>query len=135
MLPPWSQIVSLIPIELYKQPNETNKNYFCRLVISSIRAAGVAKTDDEVYVSSIIKMYCYFSLVFSTVPKKVPFLKTPFTPYPGLIEESDMQELQQPLWKTKVWCKENVWVSREKWTHVVTTTHSGTRISSQITPK
>ena len=41
-----------IAIEFYKQPQETNRNYFSRLVISSI-----AKNDDEVYVSSYIKMY------------------------------------------------------------------------------
>ena len=46
-----------------------------RLVISSIRVGVVAKTDDEVYVSSTIKMYSYFSFVFSTVPKKVQLLK------------------------------------------------------------
>ena len=33
-----------------------------RLVISSIRVGVVAKTDDEVYVSSTIKMYSYFHL-------------------------------------------------------------------------
>ena len=65
-----------IAIELYKQPKETNWNYFSRLVISSIssiRVGVVAKTDDEV--SSTIKMYRYFSFVFSTVPKKVQLLK------------------------------------------------------------
>ena len=35
----------------------------------------VSKTDDEVYVSSTIKMYSYFSFVFSNVPKKVQLLK------------------------------------------------------------
>ena len=64
-----------IAIELYKQPKETNRNYFSRLVISSIRVSVVSKTDDEVYVSSTIKMYSYFSFVFSTVPKKVQLLK------------------------------------------------------------
>ena len=47
-----------------------------RLVISSIRVGVVAKTD-EVYVSSTIKIYSYFSIVFSTVPKKVQLLKIP----------------------------------------------------------
>ena len=65
-----------IAIELYKQPKETNRNYFSRLVISSIRVGVVAKTDDEVYVSSIIIMCGYFSFVFSAVPKKVQLLKT-----------------------------------------------------------
>ena len=46
-----------------------------RLGISSIRVGAVAKTDDEVYVSSTIKMYSYFSFVFSTVLKKVQLLK------------------------------------------------------------
>ena len=60
-------------IELYKQLKETN-NFFSRLVISSIRF-GVAKTDDEVYASSTIKMYSCFSFVFSTVSKKVQLWK------------------------------------------------------------
>ena len=38
-------------------------------------AGVVAKTDDEVYLSSIIKMYSYFLFVFTTVPKKVQFLR------------------------------------------------------------
>ena len=37
-----------IAIELYKQPKETNRNSFSRLVISSVRVDVVAKTDDEV---------------------------------------------------------------------------------------
>ena len=43
--------------------------------MSSIRVSVVAKTDDEVYVSSTIKMYSYFSFVLSTMPKKVQLLK------------------------------------------------------------
>ena len=35
----------------------------------------VAKIDDEVYVLSIIKIYSYFSFIFSVVPKKVELLK------------------------------------------------------------
>ena len=62
-------------IELYTQPKETKTNYFSRLVISSIRVGLVAKTDAEVYVSSTIKMYSYFSFVFSTVAKKIQLLK------------------------------------------------------------
>ena len=46
-----------------------------RLAISSIRVGVVAKTDDEVYVSSIIKVYSYYSFVFSILPKKVQLLK------------------------------------------------------------
>ena len=52
------------------QKKQTGKERL-RLVISSIsiRVGVVAKTDDEVYVSSTIKLYSYFSFVFSTVPK------------------------------------------------------------------
>ena len=64
-----------IAIELYKQPKETNRNFFSRLVISSVRVDVVAKTDDEVYDSCTIKMYSYFLFVFSTVPKKVQLWK------------------------------------------------------------
>ena len=64
-----------IAVELYKQPKETNKTCFSRLVISSILVGVVAKTGDKVYVSSIIKIFSYFSFVFSTVPKKVQLLK------------------------------------------------------------
>ena len=46
-----------------------------RLVISSIRVGVVTETDVELYVSITIKMYSYFSFVFSTVPKMVQFLK------------------------------------------------------------
>ena len=60
-----------IAIELYKQPKKTNRNFFSRLAISSIRVGVVAKTDDEVYVSCTIKICNYFSFVFTTVPKKV----------------------------------------------------------------
>ena len=56
------------------QKKQTEKERL-RLVISSIRVGVVAKTDDEVYVSSTIKMYSYFTFVFSTVPKKVQLLK------------------------------------------------------------
>ena len=53
-----------------KQKKQTEKERL-RLVISSIRVGVVAKTDDEVYVSSTIKMYSYFLFDFSTVPKKI----------------------------------------------------------------
>ena len=64
-------------IELYKQPKETNRKRTPKisLVISSIRVGVVGKTDDEVYVSSIIKIYSYFLFVFTTVPKRVQLLK------------------------------------------------------------
>ena len=35
----------------------------------------VAKTDDEIYVLSTIKIYSHFSFVFSAVSKKVKLLK------------------------------------------------------------
>ena len=47
-----------------------------RLVISTIRLGVAAKTDIEFYVSSSIKMYSYYSFVFSTLAKKVQLLKT-----------------------------------------------------------
>ena len=56
------------------QKKQTEKERL-RLVISSVRVGVVAKTDDEVYVSSTIKMYSYFSFVLSTMPKKVQLLK------------------------------------------------------------
>ena len=64
-------------IELYKQPKETNRKRTPKisLVISSISVGVVGKTDDEVYVSSIIKIYSYFLFVFTTVPKRVQLLK------------------------------------------------------------
>ena len=46
-----------------------------RLVISSIRVRVVAKTDDEIDALSTIKIYSYFSFVFSTAQKKVGLLK------------------------------------------------------------
>ena len=46
-----------------------------KLVIVSTGVDVVAKIDDEVYVLSIIKIYCYFSFAFSVVPKKVELLK------------------------------------------------------------
>ena len=59
---------------LNSQKKQTEKECL-RLEISSIRVGVLAKTDDEVYVSSTIKMYSYFLFVFSTVPKKVQLLK------------------------------------------------------------
>ena len=60
---------------LYKQPKKQTEKERLRIVISSIRVGVVSKTDDEVYVSSTIKMFSNFLLVFSTVPKKVQLLK------------------------------------------------------------
>ena len=65
-----------IAIELYKQPkSKTTKKEHIRLVTNSIEIDVVAKTDDEIYVLRIIKIYSYFSFVFSAVPKKVELLK------------------------------------------------------------
>ena len=66
-----------IAIEWYKVPKKKKRAEKQRLllVISSIRVSVVVKTDDEVYVLSIMKMYSYFSLVFSAVPKKVQLLE------------------------------------------------------------
>ena len=58
-------------IELYKE----QKKEHLKLVISSIRVGVVAKAYDEVYVLSAIKIYSYFSFVFSTVTNKIEFLK------------------------------------------------------------
>ena len=44
-------------------------------LVVSIVVDVVAKTGDEVYILSIIKIYCYFSFVSSTEPKKVELLK------------------------------------------------------------
>ena len=69
------KIFQTIVIELYKQPKETNRNYFSRLLISSIKVSVVDKTNDEVYVSSTLRMYSCFSFVLSTVPNKVQLVK------------------------------------------------------------
>ena len=45
------------------------------LVISSIRVSVVAKTDDEIYVLSTMKIYSYFLFVFCIVLKRVELLK------------------------------------------------------------
>ena len=62
-------------LRLNYKNSQKKQTYFSRLVTSSIRVGAVTKTDDEFYVSSTIKMYSYFSYVFSTVPKKVQLLK------------------------------------------------------------
>ena len=65
-----------IAIELYKQPKKYNEEKgHVRLVIGSIDVGVVAKTDEEIYVLSTVKIYCYFSLVFSIALKKVELLK------------------------------------------------------------
>ena len=50
------------------------KEEHLRLVTTAIRVGVIAKTDDEVYVLSIMKIYSYFSSVFSTEPKKFELL-------------------------------------------------------------
>ena len=49
-----------IAIELYKQAKAKSKKENARLVIVSIGVHIVAKTDDEVYVLSIIKIYSFY---------------------------------------------------------------------------
>ena len=51
------------------------KEEHLRLVTTAIRVGVIAKTDNEVYVLSIIKIYSYFSFAFSTEPKKFELLK------------------------------------------------------------
>ena len=65
-----------ITIELYKQPKtKTTKKEHIRLVTVSIGVDVVAKTDDDIYVLSIIKIYSYFSFVFFAVSIKVELMK------------------------------------------------------------
>ena len=46
-----------------------------KLVTVSIGVDTVVKIDDDLYVLSIIKIYCYFSFFFSVVPKEVELLE------------------------------------------------------------
>ena len=55
---------------------QQKKKEHTRLVIFSIEIDVVARSDDEIYVLSTIKIYSYFSFVFSVVAKKVESLKT-----------------------------------------------------------
>ena len=59
-----------------KNQNQNNKN--TKLVINSIGVDVLATTDDKIYALSTIKIYRYFSFVFSVVPKKVQLLKIIF---------------------------------------------------------
>ena len=54
--------------------NQKQQKKKIRLVIVSIGVDVVAKIN-EVYVFSIIKIYSFFSFVYSVVPKKVKLLK------------------------------------------------------------
>ena len=66
-----------IAIELYKQPRtKTTKKEHRRLVIVSTGLNVVAKTDDEMYVLSIMKFYSYFSFVLSVAPFKIELRET-----------------------------------------------------------
>ena len=62
-------------IKLYKQPKTKQKKEHIRLVIVFIGENVLAKIVDEFYIS--IKIYSYFSFVFSVVTKKVELLKIP----------------------------------------------------------
>ena len=62
-------------IELYKLPKTKTKKEHIRLVIASTGVDVIAKTDNQIYVLSIIKICSYFSFVFSVVLKKVELLK------------------------------------------------------------
>ena len=55
------------------QKQKQQKKEHLRLV--SVEVDIVVKIDDETYVLSIIKIYSYFSFLFSVVPKKVELLK------------------------------------------------------------
>ena len=57
-----------------KNKKKTEKEHL-RLVLSPIRVGVVVKTDNEIYVLNTVKIYSYFSFVFSTVPKKFELLK------------------------------------------------------------
>ena len=62
-----------IAIELHKQPKTKTKKEHIRLVIVFIGVDVLAKIVDEFYI--LIKIYSYFSFVFSVVSKKVELLK------------------------------------------------------------
>ena len=63
---------------LHFKTNKTkNKKEHIRLVIVFIGVDMIATIDDEVYVLNILKIYSYFSFVFSIVSKKVELLKIP----------------------------------------------------------
>ena len=62
-----------IAIELYKQPKTKTKKEYIRLVTVFIGVDIVAKIVDEFYI--LIKIYSYFSFIFSVVSKKDELLK------------------------------------------------------------
>ena len=55
--------------------NRKKKNEPIKLEIAFLGVYVVTKTDDKVYVLSIIKTNSYFLFVFSIVPKKVELFK------------------------------------------------------------
>ena len=62
-----------IAIKLYKQPKTKTKKEHITLVIAFIGVDVVAKIVDKFYI--LIKIYSYFSFIFSVVSKKVELLK------------------------------------------------------------
>ena len=62
-----------VAIELYKQPKTKTKKEHIRLVIVFIGVDVLAKIVDEFYI--LIKIYSYFSFVFSVVSKNIELLK------------------------------------------------------------
>ena len=66
-----------IAIELYKQPRtKTTKKEHRRLVTVFTGVNVGAKSDDEMYILSIMKIYSYFSFVLSFVPLKIELRET-----------------------------------------------------------
>ena len=63
-------------LELHKQPKAKRKKEHTRLVIVTIGADAIAKTDDEVYVLSLIKVFffIFFYFFLPVVPRKVELL-------------------------------------------------------------
>ena len=59
----------------YISNRKKKKNEPIKLEIAFLGVYVVTKTDDEVYVLSIININSYFSFVFSIVPKKVELFK------------------------------------------------------------
>ena len=61
-------------LQLNYRNNQKQKKEHIKLLVVSIGVDLVAKTDDEVYVLSNIKIYCHCSFVY-VVSKKVELLK------------------------------------------------------------
>ena len=69
------KLFQTIVIELYKQPKETNRNYFSGLLISSIKVSVVDKTNDGVYVSSTFEDVQLLFICFLYCAKQGPVVK------------------------------------------------------------